>query len=231
VLTYEVGPRAKGPPKTVLSALGRGVEVRRVSVDRRDLPEWVRRRAAVRGLAATPQGVQALIQTLGEDPGVLDQAVEQLAASHPEEGVTPRAVSEQFRGFGDRRIWELCDAAFGGDPSGAMRALIGMLEAGDEPLAILGGIASRLRDLIRVRSLAPKTPLAEVARRAGLRFDWQARRYRDQARRFSPGALSAIHGDLVEADRLLKQGGGGDTVLTRVVTRIGEAAGGDARAG
>jgi DNA polymerase III subunit delta len=231
VLTYEVGSRAKGPPKSVVSALGRGAAVRRVAVDRRELPDWVGRRADRRGIASTPQGVQALIQTLGEDPGVLDQAVEQLAASHPQEGVTPKAVTAQFRGLGDRRIWELCDAAFGGDPAGAMRALVGMLDAGDEPLVMLAGIATRVRDLVRVRSLPPKTPLAEVARRAGLRFDWQARRYRDQARRFTPEALSAIHAELVEADRSLKQGGRGDTVLVKVVARIGEAGGGASRAG
>ncbi len=231
VLAYEVGPRSKGPPKAVVSTLGSGVTVRRVAVERRDLPDWVRRRAAARKIGATPQGAQALIQTLGEDPGVLDQAVEQLASSHREEGITPRAVTAQFRGLGDRRIWELCDAAFGGHPAVAMRALVGMLEAGDEPLVILAGIASRLRDLIRVRTLAPKTPLSEVARRAGLRFEWQARRYRDQAGRFSPGDLAAIHGDLVEADALLKQGGRGDTVLTRVVARIGELDGSPARAG
>jgi DNA polymerase III subunit delta len=231
VLMFEVGPRAKGPPKAVVSALGKAVEVRRVAVDRRELPDWVRRRAGVRGVAATPQGVQALIQTLGEDPGVLDQAVEQLAVSHPAEGITPAAVTAQFRGLGDRRIWEVCDSAFGGDRSTAMRALVGMLDGGEEPLVILAGIASRLRDLIRVRILPPKTPLAEVARRAGLRFDWQARRYRDQARRFAPEALATIHGDLVEADRALKQGGRGDTVLTRVVARIGEAGGAGTRAG
>jgi DNA polymerase-3 subunit delta len=230
VLTFLVGTRAKGPPRGALKALGDTVAVRRVALERRDLPEWVRRRARRRGLAATPQGVQALIQTLGEEPAMLDQAVEQLAASHPAEGVTPGTVTAQFKGLGDRRIWDVCDAAFGGDVPGGMRALVGMLEAGEEPLVMLGGIASRLRDLIRVASLPPKTPLGEVARAAGLRFDWQARRYRDQARRFTPSGLARIHTELVEADRALKQGGTGDTVLGRVVSRIGEAADGEGRA-
>jgi DNA polymerase-3 subunit delta len=230
VMTFLVGPRAKGPARGLLKALGQGVEVRRVAVERRDLAEWVRRRAAARGLAATPQGAQALIQTLGEDPAVLDQAVDQLASSHPEQGVTPQTVSAQFRGLGDRRIWEVCDAAFGGDLPGAMRALVGMLQGGEEPLVVLGGIASRLRDLIRVRSLPPRTPLAEVARQAGLRFDWQARRYRDQARRFTEEGLGRIHGDLVEADSAIKQGGAGDLVLARVVARIAEAGGAETRA-
>jgi DNA polymerase-3 subunit delta len=230
VLTFLVGPRAKGPPRGALKALGDRVNVRRVGIERRDLPEWVRRRAARRGLPATAQGVQALVQTLGEDPAMLDQAVEQLAASHPGEGLTPATVAAQFKGLGDRRIWEVCDAAFGGDVPAAMRALVGMLEAGEEPLVMLGGIASRLRDLIRVASLPPRTPLGEVARAAGLRFDWQARRYRDQARRFTPVGLARIHTELVEADRALKQGGTGETVLARVVSRIGDAADGEGRA-
>jgi DNA polymerase III subunit delta len=230
VLTFVVGPRARGPARGILKSLGDSVEVRRIAVERRDLPDWVRRRAAGRGLPATAQGVQALIQTVGEDPALLVQAVEQVGGSHAEEGLTPETVRAQFRGLGDRRIWEVCDAAFGGDLPGGMRALVGMLEGGDEPLVILGGIASRVRDLIRVRGLPPRTPLADVARQAGLRFDWQARRYRDQARRFTEEGLGRIHGELVEGDRALKQGGSGGPILARVVARIAELAGGETRA-
>jgi DNA polymerase-3 subunit delta len=153
-----------------------------------------------------------------------------VGGSHAEQGLTPETVRAQFRGLGDRRIWEVCDAAFGGDLPGGMRALVGMLESGEEPLVMLAGIASRLRDLIRVQGLPPRTSLAEVARRAGLRFDWQARRYRDQARRFTEDGLGRIHGELVEADRALKQGGSGEPVLARVVARIAEVAGAETRA-
>ena len=51
---------------------------------------------------------------------------------------------------------------------------------------VLGGIAARVRDLIRVRALPDRTPPAQVAKQAGLRFDWQARRYQQQARNFTP---------------------------------------------
>ena len=63
---------------------------------------------------------------------------------------------------------------------------------------ILGGIASRLRDLLRVRALPERMPLTEVAKTAGLRFDWQARRYRDQARRFSIEELVRLHARLAD---------------------------------
>jgi DNA polymerase III subunit delta len=227
VLLAAVGARAKGPPRALARAVGETADVRRVAVERRELPRWVADRAGSHGLKASPAGVQALIETLGEDPAELDQALIQLFSARPEEGLTPAAVAAQFRGFGDRRTWELTDAAFAGNLPTALRALAGMLEAREEPLMILGGIASRLRDLIRVRALPPRMPQGEVARAAGLRFDWQARRYREQARRFAPDELVRAHAQVVEADRQLKSGGAGvadEVVLeTLVVSVIGAA--------
>lgn len=223
VLTAAVSARAKGPPARLNRPLKDAAEVRRVAVERRDLPGWVEARAARRGLRATRGGAGALIETLGEDPAVLDQALEQLSTAFPDEGLSPRSVAAQFRGLGDRRIWELCDAAFGRDAPAALRALMAMLAAREQPLAILGGIAARLRDLIRVRSLPSGMPPGEVARAAGLRFDWQARRYREQASRYSEEELGRLHAAVAEADRLLKLGGAGEVVLPAVVHRIAAA--------
>jgi DNA polymerase III delta subunit len=164
--------------------------------------------------------LKELIEVLGEDPATLDQALGQLGSAFPEAGATPRTVTDQFRGFGDHRIYELCDAAFARDLPTAHRYLRSMLEAREEPLAILGGIASRLRDLLRVRGLSEHLSPAKLAEAAGLRFDWQARRYRDQARRYSPEDLAGLHARVVEADRVLKMGASGDVVLPMVVTAI-----------
>jgi DNA polymerase-3 subunit delta len=225
VLAAVTGPRAKGPPRALANAVGQAAVVQRAAVERRELPSWVRGRARAQGLQVDGPGVVALIETVGEDPAILDQAVRQIASVDPPGGLTREAVMAQFRGFGERRTWELCDAAFTGDVRTALRSLAGMLDAREEPIVILGGIASRLRDLIRVRSLPPGMPQKDVARAAGLRFDWQARRYLNQARRFSEEELASLHADLVEADRTLKQGGSGEVVLPMVTTRIAAAAG------
>jgi DNA polymerase III delta subunit len=103
---------------------------------------------------------------------------------------------------------------------GAMRSLRTMLEAREAGLLILGGIVSRLRDLMRVRALPDRLPPADVARRAGLRFDWQARRYRDQARRFSLDELVQVHERVAWADRALKSGATDDVVLPLVIAAI-----------
>ena len=220
ILVAEVSARAKGPPAALTRALPKGVPARRVAVERRELPAWIAARARRRGIAVTPAGATALVETLGEDPAILDQAVEQLAAAFPDRGLTPETVHAQFRGLGDRRIWELSDAAFGRDLPRSLRVLASMLDAREEPLAILGGLAARLREVLRVRSVPERTPPAEVAKAAGLRFEWQARRLREQARRFSEEELTAIHRDVTEADALLKQGGAGDVVLTMLLGRI-----------
>jgi DNA polymerase III delta subunit len=63
-------------------------------------------------------------------------------------------------------------------------------------------------------------PPGEVAKEAGLRFDWQARRYQQQARNFSLEQLVALHERVTEADRALKSGATGDVVMPTLVTSI-----------
>jgi DNA polymerase III delta subunit len=84
---------------------------------------------------------------------------------------------------------------------------------------VLGGVASRLRDLIRVRALPERMPPAQAAKAAGLRFDWQVRRYRQQAGNFSMRELLELHERVTDADRTLKSGGG-DAVMPTLIAAI-----------
>lgn len=219
VLCATVSERGKAP--TALVKLVQPVgQVHEVKVARKDLAGWVLARAKVKGTELAPDGAAALVDVLGEDPASLDQAIEQLGSAFPGERITRDLVAKQFRGLGEQHIWDLCDKAFGKDLAGSMRSLRTLLEARDDPLMILGGIVSRLRDLMRVKALPERVPLADVAKSAGLRFDWQARRYRDQARRFTMDELVDIHTRIVEADRALKSGATDDVVLPLLVTAI-----------
>ncbi|MFB3737658.1 MAG: DNA polymerase III subunit delta [Candidatus Velamenicoccus archaeovorus] len=219
VLCAPVLPRGKAP--AALAKLVRGVgEVREVKLARKDLVGWLGARAKGKGLQLAPDGALAVVEALGEDPSALDQALEQLAAAFGTARITREVVAEQFRGLGEQHVWDLCDKAFGRDLPGAVRSVRTMLEAREDPLPILGGIASRLRDLLRVKALPERMPPAELARAAGLRFEWQARRYREQARRFTIEELSDLHAHVVEADRALKSGATDDVVLPLLVTAI-----------
>ena len=219
VLLARVGERAKAPASLVKLVQPVGV-VREIKLARKDLGGWVAARAKAQQLNIAPEGTAALVETIGEDPAALDQALDQLASAFPGQHLTREMVAEQFRGLGDQHVWDLCDKAFARDLPGSMRSLQTLLEGRDDGLMILGGIASRLRDLLRVRALPERLPPAELAHRAGLRFEWQARRYREQARRFSPDELLRIHDGIAQADRALKSGATEDVVLPVLVAQI-----------
>ena len=175
-------------------------DTKQVQVPRKELEAWLVQRAKGIGIELTPPAARALLQTLGEDLAQLAGALDQLGAAFEARRITPAEVHKQFRGLGEQKTWDLCDRAFGKDLPGAIRALRAIEESGDEALMVLGGIAVRVRDLIRVRALPDRTPPAQVAKQAGLRFDWQARRYQQQARNYSLDELVTIH-DRYRRDR------------------------------
>ena len=225
VLCSTVAERGKAP--AALAKLVEPVgEVSEVKLARKDLVGWLVERSRSSGLEVRPDGAASLVEILGEDTATLDQALRQLGAAFPGQRIGRDLVRQQFRGLGEQRVWDLCDRAFGKDLPGAVRALRSLLEAREEGLMILGGIASRLRDLLKVRALPERMPPGELARAAGLRFEWQARRYREQARRFSVEELVEVHGLVVEADRALKSGATDDVVMPALVAAIAGETGG-----
>lgn len=219
VLCCLVGERGK-PPAALQKLVEPVGEIRRVQVPRKELEPWLLKRASSRQIDLAGPAARALVETVGEEPGGLASGLQQLAAAFPGQRLTPTMVRQQFRGLGEQKTWDLCDRAFGRDLPGAIRSLRAIEEAGDEPLMVLGGISSRLRDLIRVRALPDRMPPGDVAKQAGLRFDWQARRYQQQARNFSMRQLIALHGRIIEADRAMKSGATGDIVMPELVTAI-----------
>jgi len=219
VLVAVVGDRARAPAALVKLVKGVGT-VTEVKIQRKELPGWLLKRATAKGLDLAPDGAAALVDTLGEDPGALERALEQLATAFSGERITREIVARQFRGLGEQHVWDLCDRAFSRDLPGAMRSLRTLLEAGEAGLMLLGAITSRLRDLIRVASLPERLAPADAARQAGLRFDWQVRRYRQQAKRFSAEDLAGLHERIAWADRALKSGATDDVVLPMLVAAI-----------
>jgi DNA polymerase-3 subunit delta len=225
VLVAQVGERGRAPASLAKMVKELG-EVREVALARKELPRWIADRAKGKGMKVRSDAAATLVEHLGESPAVLDGALDQLAAAYPDQQLTKDLVLSQFRGLGEQRLWDLCDRAFGQDLAAAERSLASLLASGpDASLAILGGLASRLRDLIRVKAVPESAPAAEVARAAGLRFDWQGRRYREQANRFARDDLMRLHHDVVEADRAMKSGAPGDVVLPVLIAKVASGGG------
>jgi DNA polymerase III subunit delta len=219
VICCTVAERGKVPAalEKIVKPVG---QMRQVAIARKELEPWVVQRAKKLGVDLGPPGARALVETLGEEPSTLLSALEQLGGAFAGEKITPQVVAAQFRGLGEQRVWDLCDRAFARDLAGAIRSLRSIEAGGDDPLKTLGGIASRLRDLIRVRALPEGIPPARAAKAAGLRFEWQARRYQQQARNYSMARLLELHARITEADRALKSGATGDVVMPVLIAAI-----------
>ena len=222
VINWTTAERGR-PPAALQKLVEPAGEVRKVELARKDLEPWLVSRAKSVGVELAIPGARALVEALGTEPGQLVAALEQLASVYPGRRIGPQEVAHQFRGLGEQKTWDLCDRAFAKDLPGAIRSLRSIEEGGDEAIMVLGGIAARLRDLMRVRSLPDRMAPAEVAKRAGLRFDWQARRYQQQARNFSVEELVALHGRVAEADRALKSGAQSDVVMPTLIAAIAAA--------
>jgi DNA polymerase-3 subunit delta len=219
LLACQVAERGKAPA-ALTKLIEPAGEIRHVQVGRKELEPWLVDRAKGAGVRLTPAAARALVEVVGHDAAELASSLDQLAAAFAGEPITPAEVHRQFRGLGEQQTWDLCDRAFGKDLAGAMRSLRSLEESGDEALKVLGGIALRLRELIRVRALPDRLPLKEVTARAGLRFEWQARTYQRQAANFTLEELVAIHARVTEADRALKSGGPGDVVMPALIATI-----------
>lgn len=224
VIACEVAERGK-PPAALVKAMEGVGEVRQAQIPRKELEPWLVRRAGEAGIDLTPPAARALVEVMGEEAGPLASSLQQLGSAFPGIKITSKEVHGQFRGLGEQQTWDLCDKAFAKDLPGAMRSLRSIEEMGDDPLKTLGGIALRLRELIKVRALPDRMPPRQVAQEAGLRFDWQARRYQQQARNFSMPELVRLHARITDVDRALKSGATGTVVMPALVSEIAAARG------
>ena len=146
---------------------------------------------------ADATAIAAIRAHAGNDPTAIASQVSSVSAAAADVAtVTAEHVEAIIEGHGRASGFAVADAIAERDPSAALVALTGALEAGDAPLAVLGAITFRIRQLLRVRSGAN-------AKQAGI-SPGQHRRFQALASRFTPGELAWCHDRLAQLDLELK---------------------------
>ena len=179
-------------------------------------------RARAKGLDLAPDGAAALVETLGEEPGALEQALDQLGVDVPRRARHgAELVARQFRGLGEQHVWDLCDRAFAKDLPGrdafaadvARRAgARGCWSSGGSPR---GCATSSASDRSRADA-ARRRPRSRPA--YGSTGRCAATGNRPSGSRCEE--LVALHERVAWADRALKSGATDDVVLPLVVSAI-----------
>jgi len=168
--------------------------------DDRAWASLVRDEFRIAGRAADDDAVTAILSHAGFDVAGIAEKVAQACAAAPPGRVSSDVVEAVVVGHGSRGTFAVADAMCDRDPESALVLLRGALEAGEDPVLVLGALAYRLRSLVAVAGkLDPKS--------VGLAITpGQARRLQGVRRGFGPGELTAAYRTLADADRELKGG-------------------------
>jgi DNA polymerase-3 subunit delta len=164
--------------------------------------------ATARGFKMRDDAAGLLLDVCGPDLNRIASELDKIAIwLGPEESrrapVEAATVRELVAGSGVLSGWELADAVTRRDRVEAIAAARRLLDDGDEPIRILGGLASRARSLLRAKAMieagVPQKSVVDSARA------WYFREaLAEGLKRYTMDELLAMPVRFLEADRCLK---------------------------
>ncbi|MFQ5577622.1 MAG: DNA polymerase III subunit delta [Anaerolineae bacterium] len=172
------------------------------------LAAWIERRAKQKGAQIERRAVTALANVVGDDLRALDNELEKLSLFvNNRRRITLADVEQLCPYTADSETLAMANAIGRRDAKTALDQLHKRLAEGENPLAILGGIAAQFRGLLEVTGMAAAglSP-AQIAAQKGWRSDYPAKMRLKEARNFSTTRLIDIFNTLLETDVASKTG-------------------------
>lgn len=172
-----------------------------------EIEDWIFARAREQGVRLKPDVPHLLAEHLGADPETLAGELTKLAlyvgAGGWVDAATVRLLTPQTR---QADTLALLNAASDNRPAQALSLLHELLGDGVVPIAIIGMLASQVRKLLQVQTLAARRlPSAEIAARLAM-HPYAAKMAGDSLRHYTPAGLRALHTRLLQTDQAIKTG-------------------------
>ncbi|MBF0273177.1 MAG: DNA polymerase III subunit delta [Magnetococcales bacterium] len=184
----------------------------------RELVGWIRTTLREAGFSADDDAVLLLAERLEGDARNAESEMEKLYLFLGDRRrIALEDVYESVGGSGSQNGFTLAAAVFAGRVGPALTILDGLLESGDEPLALLGLLTQRLRRLIQGAAMLDKGDNPDAVATA-LQVFWKEKaEFFTQVRVLSSRRLANALLRCQEADRSLKSGGEPRRVMERLV--------------
>jgi len=115
-------------------------------IDVADLPRWVRTRAAAVGVALDDTAVQLIVDRTEGNLLAAYQELEKLKLTVPDGKVSEETVQASLGDSARFDVFQLGDAALGGDVARALRILAGLRSEGEEPTLALWSLGQAIRN-------------------------------------------------------------------------------------
>lgn len=171
------------------------------------LLNWLTQRARQRKIKIEPAAVQALAELVGHNLRLLDQELSKLLAySANARAISAADVKLLVSGARERSVFEMVEALAGGNHKQAVALLQSLLDAGEQPLGILGMIAWQYRLLLQVKEQMSQGQSQEAAGAALGQKPFTMKKAWPQAQRFSLATLEWVMERLLDADIAIKTG-------------------------
>ncbi len=173
--------------------------------DRRSLPRLVRELLAEHRVRLTPAAITYLLAAVEPEPARLAKEIEKLACYSTDRELDLPEVRELLFSDQSESVLQFLDAVGERNPH-SVKYLRRLLQGGEDPHKIFFMLASQIRGLLAVKSLAEeKKSSEEIAKELG-RFVWLVGKQRRMAQRFSEAELIALIHRLHEEDVNIKTG-------------------------
>ena len=208
-----------------------GLVVECKSLQGRQIPNFLKEWAPkVCQASFTNESVEALVDLVGDDLGMLVQETRRLALLAPDGKISAGLVREQGGSWRKRKVWDFVDAALDGKTAEALRQLDKLLAAGEAPIAILAQTSATLRKLAAAAELyleQEKTPnamrlsVASVLGRVGVR-SFAISKTAEQFKKLGSKRGKYLVQNLLETDLDFKGGSRSDPkiILERFIVMI-----------
>lgn len=174
--------------------------------DRSSLLRVIATLARAHRLTLPPEAVGLLVEVCGSDLLRMEREIEKLDLYLPGDGertVDTATLRTLLAGAALLSGWELSGALLARDRTAALDAARRLVDAGEEPIRIIGGLAWRARTLLKAKAMsdAGASPREVVA---AARAWSQERELTRGLSRYRLADLLAMPGRLLHADRALK---------------------------
>ncbi|MBR4103793.1 MAG: DNA polymerase III subunit delta [Thermoguttaceae bacterium] len=203
-------------------AVAKGLVVDCKAIPQKQIPGWLTRWTPKScGAKISKDAAETLVELVGDDLGALDQEAKRLALlANPPGELTVELVQTQVGAWRQKKVWDMIDAALGGQTAEALRQLDKLLTAGEAPIAILAQAAATLRKLAAATELFVETEAAgavpnmtTILDKVGVKPFFRAK-YAEQLKKLGRRRGERLAQALLEADVDLKGGSRSDPRLT-----------------
>ncbi len=218
-----VAQKLDGRRKLVTLAKKAGFIVDCATVDRRQLPGWIKQRAEAKGHTLDQDTCELVAEVAGPDLSYLDDVLERLSLYvGPDKPITEEAVSICVTRVKLADTWKLVDAASTKDLGKVLALFADVYDPRDRGLPLVGAIAWSLRQLLKLEAaLREGASIDDAARRAGIYPAFKARDLARKLKAFRPRELERWLVVVQETDVALKSSRrSADAILEEMFTRL-----------